>query len=109
MNEDRNTASSGDETEFSREVRSQAARKRKAQRDGKRSVWLGLGMSGLIGWSVVVPIVIGAAIGVWVDQNYKSRYSWTLMFMLLGLITGCLSTWRWVVSEFQGIQEESDD
>lgn len=109
MHEDRNPASSGDETEFSREIRSQAVRKRKAQRDGKRSVWFGLGMSGLIGWSVVVPTVIGAGIGVWVDQNYKSRFSWTLSFMLLGLIIGCLSAWRWVASEFQGIQEDSDD
>ncbi len=109
MIEERKPAAGSDETEFSRQVRAQAARKRIAQRDGKRSVWFGLGMSGLIGWSVIVPTLIGAAIGVWVDQSYPSRFSWTLMLMLLGLIIGCSSAWRWVASEFRRILEDSDE
>ncbi len=109
MNKKRKPASGAEETKFSREVKSQATLKRKAQRDGKRSIWFGLGMSGLVGWSVIVPTVIGAAAGVWIDNNYPSRFSWTLMLLLLGLVVGCLSAWRWVASEFQGIQEDSDE
>jgi ATP synthase protein I len=109
MNEDRKPTTTGDETDFSREVRIQAARKRKALRGGKRSIWFGLGMSGLVGWSVTVPTLVGAALGVWLDSHYPTRFSWALTLLLLGLIIGCISAWRWIAAEFQGIQEDSDE
>ena len=55
--------------------------KLKAQREATKSVWFGLGMSGLIGWSVTIPTLIGAALGIWVDKRYPSTYSWTLMLL----------------------------
>jgi len=33
-------------------------------------VWFGLGMMGLIGWSVVVPTLLGAALGIWLDTHH---------------------------------------
>ena len=69
MNEGRKQSGDVDETDFSREVKIQAARKRKAQSGEKRSIWFGLGVSGLIGWSVVVPTLIGAMLGVWFGQS----------------------------------------
>ncbi len=97
------------ETIFSRQVGAQAARKLKARREGTKSVWFGLGMSGLVGWSVTIPTLIGAALGLWVDKHYPSTYSWTLMFLFIGLIIGCLNAWRWVDSEYQEMQEDSDE
>ena len=81
MNEENKAKVPNEETNFSRQVGAQAARKRKAQRGAKRSIWFGLGMSGLIGWSVTVPTLIGAALGIWVDKHYPSRFSWTLMLL----------------------------
>jgi ATP synthase protein I len=46
-------------TAFSREVGAKAARKLKARRNSTQGVWFGLGMMGLIGWSVAVPTVSG--------------------------------------------------
>ena len=40
-----------------------AARKLKARLGAKRSIWFGLGTSGLIGWSVTVPTLLGAGLG----------------------------------------------
>ena len=97
------------ETDFSRQVGAQAARKRKAQCGAKRSIWFGLGMSGLIGWSVTVPTLIGAGLGIWIDKHYPSKFSWTLMLLFLGLIIGCLNAWRWVASEYKEIQEDPDE
>jgi ATP synthase protein I len=97
------------ETAFSRQVAAQAARKLKAQRGAKRSIWFGLGMSGLIGWSVTVPALLGAALGIWIDKNYPSRFSWTLMLLLFGLIIGCFSAWHWVASEYKEMQEDPDE
>ncbi|MDR3632889.1 MAG: AtpZ/AtpI family protein [Isosphaeraceae bacterium] len=109
MNEKDGSNAANEETPFSREVGAQAARKLKAQRGGTRSVWFGLGMSGLIGWSVTVPALVGAAIGIWVDKRYPSPYSWTLMLLLIGLIIGCLNAWRWVDSEYKEIQGDMDE
>ena len=109
MNEENQANGANKETDFSRRVAAQAARKLKAQRGTKKSVWFGLGMSGLIGWSVTVPTLIGAALGIWVDRNYPSTLSWTLMLLLLGLIIGCLNAWHWVDSEYKGMREDKDE
>ena len=70
MNEEQGANSRTDETTFSRQVGAQATRKLKAQRRATRSIWFGFGMSGLVGWSVTVPTLIGVALGVWVDKHY---------------------------------------
>ncbi|MGP0066528.1 MAG: AtpZ/AtpI family protein [Isosphaeraceae bacterium] len=109
MNEESKANIANEETRFSRQVGAQAARKLKALRRGPRSVWFGLGMSGLVGWSVTIPTLLGAALGMWVDKHYPSRYSWTLMLLFIGLIVGCLNAWKWVASEYKEIQEDSDE
>ena len=77
-------------------------RKLRARRQKDRNVWFGLGMFGLVGWSVAIPTVIGVAAGVWIDETWPSRYSWTLMMLLVGLILGCLNAWFWVKRESVG-------
>jgi ATP synthase protein I len=109
MNEEHKTKVANDETTFSRQVGAQAARKLKAQRRSKMGIWFGLGMSGLIGWSVTVPTLVGAALGIWMDKHYPTTFSWTLMLLLLGLITGCLNAWHWVASEYKEMQEDTDE
>jgi ATP synthase protein I len=109
MNEVDRTKIDVQEPTFSRQVGEQAARKLKARRDGTKSIWFGLGMSGLIGWSVTVPTLIGAAIGIWADRRHPSPYSWTLMLLLTGLIIGCLNAWHWVASEYKEMQEGPDE
>jgi ATP synthase protein I len=109
MNEDIKAKGANEETDFSRQVGAQAARKQKAQRGPKRSIWFGLGISGLIGWSVTVPTLIGAGLGIWIDRQYPSRFSWTLMLLLFGMFIGCLNAWHWVDSEYKGMQEDKDE
>ena len=69
---------------FSREVGAQAGRKLKAKRN-PTGVWFGLGMMGLIGWSVVVPTLLGAVLGIWLDRRYPGTHSWTLALLVAGL------------------------
>ena len=109
MNEEKRTNGEEKETLFSRQVGAQAARRLKARRGAAKSIWFGLGMSGLIGWSVTIPALIGAAVGMWVDTHYPSPYSWTLMLLLIGLVVGCLNAWHWVNSEYKEIQEDLDE
>ena len=109
MTDQNQVNAANEETSFSRQVGAQAARKLKAQRRTTKSIWFGLGMSGLVGWSVTVPTLIGAALGIWVDKHYPSKFSWTLMLLFVGLIIGCLNAWHWVHSEYEAMQEDQDE
>ena len=77
----------------------QESRRLDAQRNPRRNIWFGLGMFGLVGWSVAVPTLLGAAVGLWIDSNTNERRSWTLMLMLGGLALGCINAWRWIKDE----------
>jgi ATP synthase protein I len=109
MNEVHEENAANDETNFSRQIGAQAARKLKAQRSTTKSLWFGLGMSGLVGWSITVPTLIGAALGLWVDRHYPGSYTWTLMLLLIGLIIGCLNVWHWVSSEYREMQDDDSN
>jgi ATP synthase protein I len=109
MNEKSKIESPKDKTTFSREVGEKAARKLKARRNSVNGVWLGLGMMGLIGWSVVVPTLLGAALGIWLDNRHPGSHSWTLMFLVIGLAIGCLNAWHWVAKEDKAMRDEQED
>lgn len=94
---------------FSRRIEDKAKRKLKARSHVNRTVWHGLGMMGLVGWSVVIPTILGAALGIWLDNHYSGRHSWTLMLLLIGLILGCLNAWRWVAKEEKKIHQEQEE
>ncbi len=91
------------------QVGARAARKLKARRQADRGVWFGLGMMGLVGWSVAVPTLLGAALGLWLDKSYPGGRSWTLALLVAGLVIGCLNAWHWVVKEGKAIQEEQEN
>jgi len=97
------------ESPLARQVGTKAERKLRAQRHVDRTIWLGLGMMGLIGWSVAIPTLIGAAIGIWLDKHYPESFSWTLTMLIIGLFIGCLNAWHWVAKEHQKMQEEQED
>lgn len=85
---------------FHKQVESKADRKIKARRE-KKSIWFGLGMFGMVGWSVAIPALIGIALGIWIDTHIPSRYSWTLMLLVFGIILGCFNAWYWIDKESQ--------
>jgi len=108
MNEDLKAESENIPTEFSLEVGKKANRKIRA-RNNPTGVWFGLGMMGLIGWSVVVPTLLGAAIGTWLDKRFPAGHSWTLVFLVAGLCIGCLNAWHWMSKQHHDMQEEQEN
>jgi ATP synthase protein I len=93
---------------LSQEVGAKAARKLKARRKSTQSVWFGLGMMGLIGWSVAVPTLLGAALGIWLDRHHPGKHAWTLALLVAGLSIGCLNAWHWVAREEKEIRDEQE-
>jgi ATP synthase protein I len=94
---------------FSHEVESKVTRKLSARRHRTLGVWFGLGMMGLIGWSVTVPTLLGAALGLWLDRHYPQQYSWTLALLVAGLMIGCWNAWHWIVKEDKEMQQEQEN
>lgn len=97
------------EPSLAEQVGVKAARKLKAQRNATPGVWFGLGLMGVIGWSVVVPTLLGAALGLWLDRRYPGGRSWTLALLVAGLTLGCLNAWHWVSKEDQAMREEQEN
>ena len=94
---------------FAGQVGARAARKLNARRKATPGVWFGMGMMGLIGWSVAVPTLLGAALGVWLDERHPSQHAWTLALLVAGLTLGCLNAWHWVAKEERAMREERDN
>jgi len=106
MGEESEIKSTQERSAFSRDVGAKAALKLRARRNATPGVWSGLGMMGLVGWSVVVPTLLGAALGLWLDQRYPGGRSWTLALLVGGLAVGCLNAWHWVAKEDREIHEQ---
>jgi ATP synthase protein I len=102
-------SSSADGRALANQIGAKATRKLKARRDAGQGVWFGLGMMGLIGWSVVVPTLVGAALGIWLDKHHAGKHTWTLALLVAGLMIGCLNAWNWVDKEDRKMREQEED
>jgi ATP synthase protein I len=103
------TEGDGIDSRLPEQVGAKARRKLAARRRGTPGVWSGLGMMGLIGWSVVVPTLAGAALGTWLDTHYPGRHAWTLALLVAGLTLGCFNAWRWVAREDAAIHDATKE
>lgn len=86
---------------FYRAVKEKATRKLKARKSGEQSALSQVGVFGIIGWSIAIPVLIGIAIGNWIDTSWTTPISWTLILMLVGVVIGCLNAWYWIQKESQ--------
>ena len=80
-----------DEPVLARRIGIQARRKleaKRAQRDSNRIIGAGLSAIGFVGWLVVLPTVIGTALGVWLDRHYPMSHFWALTLLFAGLFAG---------------------
>jgi len=89
-----------------RRVAAEEARRIRSRQRREQGVWFGLGTFGMVGWSVAVPTLLGIALGIWIDERWPSRFSWTLMLLFFGIVLGCLNAWYWVARGRKSIEEE---
>lgn len=87
--------------QFAEKIRAKEARKQRARDEQGRGILFGMGMFGLVGWSVAIPTLLLLALGIWIDARFESQFSWTLMLLVLGMGLGCLNAWYWVREESQ--------
>jgi ATP synthase protein I len=107
MDDDRSADAAETETPFSRQIAARAARKLRVQREGAQGIWFGLGMSGLIGWSVALPTILGALLGLWWDRHHPG-HSRTLALLVAGLFIGCANAWHWVSQQDRAMRQAAE-
>ena len=93
---------------FIRDVGTQENRKLQALRRPAH-VWSGLGMLGLIGWSVCLPTLLGTWLGLRLDQGQPGAHTWTLALLVAGLCLGCANAWHWVSIQEKAIRDDSEE
>ncbi|MBW6473236.1 MAG: AtpZ/AtpI family protein [Anaerolineaceae bacterium] len=97
-----------------KQVQRKSARHQRARQNDRHGMYFGLGMFGMVGWSVAVPTILGLILGIWIDRTWPGQASWTLMGLLAGIILGCYNAWYWVKKEssreaYQPPEEEEHD
>lgn len=87
--------------DFAEAIQAKETRKQRARERGRRGILFGMGMFGVVGWSVALPTLLCLALGIWIDAHYDTRFSWTLMLLAVGIAIGSLTAWHWVREESQ--------
>ena len=78
-----------------------AVRKRQERRtrwltEGQPSVARFFGQIGVLGWIIVAPALIGLFFGRWLDHKLGTGIFWSAPLLLLGVVIGFWSAWRWM-------------
>lgn len=84
------------ERDLASRVRQRAGRAERWLREGEPTLMRQLAAVGVLGWIVVVPLLAGIAIGRWIDRAWHTGITFTAALLLLGLVLGCWSAWRWM-------------
>lgn len=81
------------------EIGRRAERMKTARDNPGPSPLRGIGTFGMIGWSIAVPTVGGAFVGLWLDRIAPQDFSWTIALIVGGVTLGSLISWSWVGKE----------
>ena len=77
-------------------IRRRSERMQKARNAPKYSPLNGLGVFGVIGWSIAIPTVGGAFLGVWLNRVAPQSFSWPIALILGGVVVGAMVAWSWI-------------
>ena len=82
--------------------------KKKPGVDMKNAVWV-LAVGSQIGLSIALPVVLGLAVGYWIDTRLGSLPWITLLLTLIGTIVGPILAYRWAISTVKRRFEEQSN
>lgn len=55
-----------------------------------------LGQIGILGWTIVVPTLLGVFIGRWLDRTFDSGVFFSAPAIMIGAGFGFWSAWKWM-------------
>ncbi len=69
-------------------------RKQQSEQEGERSIWQNLSMIGAFGWLIVVPTLLGAFLGRWLDDLFGTGVFFSGSLIFLGACLGGVMIWK---------------
>ena len=82
--------------ELAKAVRERQARRNLWRSEGEQSTLRFIGQIGVLGWIIVAPTLVGLFVGRWIDQRAGTGIFWSAPLLLVGVVIGCWSAWRWM-------------
>ncbi|MGH2342329.1 AtpZ/AtpI family protein [Segnochrobactraceae bacterium EtOH-i3] len=77
-------------------ARTAAERERDGRKVPEPSLGSRLGQIGILGWTIVVPVLLGTFLGRQLDLWLGTGIQFAAAFILLGAAFGLWSAWRWM-------------
>lgn len=93
------TAETDNRRKLSEAVKTRRKRREIRRREGERSMGRNLAMIGVLGWTIVLPTLLGIFAGRWLDQHFHFGIFWTLSLLVAGLAAGCMLAWKRMYNE----------
>jgi ATP synthase protein I len=79
-----------------RAARQASARAREAHDEPEPSLGSRLGQIGILGWSIVIPTLLGLVIGHWLDRSFNTGVFFSAPLLMIGAAFGLWSAWKWM-------------
>lgn len=77
-------------------ARRAAARDRLGSQTPEPSLGARLGQIGILGWTIVVPALIGVFAGRWLDRQFDTGVFFSAPMLMVGTAIGLWSAWKWM-------------
>lgn len=61
-----------------------------------------LGQIGILGWAIVLPTLLGLALGHWLDRTFGTRVFFSAPLLMIGAAIGFWSAWKWMHRQQRG-------
>ncbi len=75
-------------------VHTRRKRREEWKREGEQPLWATLSMIGAFGWLIVVPTLLGAFFGRWLDRTLKTGIMFSGALIFVGLCFGAYLVWQ---------------
>lgn len=89
-------ATDDDTDRMAHAARQAVQRKREAQEEPEPSLGVRLGQIGILGWTIVVPTLLGLVIGHWLDRHLNTGVFFSAPLLMAGAAVGLWSAWKWM-------------
>jgi ATP synthase protein I len=77
-------------------ARRASEREQEGKENPEPSLGFRLGQIGILGWTIVVPALIGLFIGRWLDRVFGTGIFFSAPLLIAGVVFGYWSAWRWM-------------
>lgn len=87
------------QNDLHRAVRLREERSERWQKEGERSIWKNISMIGALGWLIVTPVLLGVALGRWLDRTFETGIFYSGALIFVGVVFGAYLAWQRIHKE----------